>query len=159
MLRRISQAVTQIDTEITAIAERMFATMHYGPGAVGIAAIQIGEPLRIVTMDCSPRQKKSYGPITLINPEIIAEEGEKLVREGCLSLPNYLGTVLRAKRVTVEALDLGGEQQSYSFKGLEAICAQHEIDHLNGKLFIDRVRSLTEDVQFRFPVPTVSGTV
>ena len=117
--------------------------MRAGSGGVGIAAPQVGENLRLVVVDCSEslRPCKNHGLIYLTNPTIESTEGETLGREGCLSVPDWVGMVPRAKMIRISYDDLDGKRQSIEATGFEARVIQHEIDHLDGVLFIDRVIS------------------
>jgi peptide deformylase len=120
-------------------------TMHASPGCVGIAAPQIGVALRIALVDVTPKHP-GHGHLLLINPTLVAAEGERLGREGCLSLPAYTANVRRAEHVVVEALDAAGTRRVYDASGFEATAVQHEMDHLDGILFVHRVASLTHDL-------------
>ena len=117
--------------------------MRAGPGGVGIAAPQVGENLRLVVVDCSQslRPCKNHGLLYLANPAIESSEGETLGREGCLSVPDWVGMVPRAKNITLSFDDLNGDRQRIEAIGFEARVIQHEIDHLDGVLFIDRIVS------------------
>ena len=149
-LRQISVPVTDLAAAQEIVAD-LIDTMQDAGHSVGIAAPQIGVNLRIVVMDCSARVKKSLGLLVLINPEVIANEGEYSMREGCMSLPEYIGTVSRPRRVTVRGLDREGQVIEVLAKKFEAMVIQHEIDHLDGILFIDRVSSLKTDMLRRKP--------
>ena len=126
------------------LVEDMFETMYDAPG-IGLAAIQIGEPKRIVTMDLAKKDEPKE-PQVFINPELISESGDKNVHEeGCLSIPEYYEEVERPAAVRVRYLDLDGKQHEIEADGLLATCIQHEIDHLNGVLFIDHISKLKRD--------------
>jgi peptide deformylase len=112
--------------------------MYAAPG-IGLAAIQVGIGLRIIVIDISDEHDQ---PLCLINPEILSRYGEEEMEEGCLSVPGYYETVKRAERVRVQALDRDGEPFELEVDGLLAVCIQHEIDHLDGKLFVDYLSSL-----------------
>lgn len=142
-LREISQPVTRFDDELHALLSELQAAMDAGPGGVGIAAPQIGEARRIVIVDCSRAQRpcKNHGRLHMINPRIEEYEGEVLGREGCLSVPDWVGMVKRARRITVCFRDASGREQRIEAKGFEARVIQHELDHLDGILFIDKVLS------------------
>jgi peptide deformylase len=143
-LRLVSEAVPRVDDEVRQLVSDMFETMYEAPG-VGLAAIQIGVPKRVVTVDAT-RGEEPKQPIALINPEIVWSSGEKIVHEeGCLSIPEYLDEVERAERVKVRFLDLDGKQQEIEADGLLARVVQHEIDHINGVLFIDHLSKLKRD--------------
>lgn len=155
ILRAKSMPVSEMNEEIRQIIRDMTETMYASPGCVGIAAPQVGFPLRIFVMDVSRKvgPQKNHGLVTLVNPEIIYKEGEKITREGCLSIPDFLGNVKRARRVIVKGLNLDGKGIEILSRDLEAIAVQHEVDHLDGMLFIHRISSLTTDLVRRKPVP------
>lgn len=132
VLREVAKKVPKITPNIVKLLENMADTMRDGDG-VGLAAPQIGISKRVVVIDVGD------GLIELINPEIISSEGEEIDCEGCLSIPGIQGDVIRAKKVTVEALNRFGKKFSVTGEGLLARCLQHEIDHLNGVLFIDKI--------------------
>jgi peptide deformylase len=115
---------------------------------VGIAAPQIDELVRIVVVDCSehPKAKRNNGLLVLVNPEVVRSSGAEVAREGCLSIPDLTANVRRATEIAVEAATPVGERVSIESVGFEARCLLHEIDHLDGVLFLDRVDSLTADV-------------
>ena len=148
ILRAKSKPVLNIDEEVRRIINDMTETMYASPNCVGVAAPQVGYPLRIFVMDVSRKigPKKNHGLIALINPVLIYSEGEKITKEGCLSIPDFLGNVKRARGVIVKGLNPEGQEVEIISKGLEAIALQHEIDHLDGMLFIHRVSSLTTDL-------------
>jgi peptide deformylase len=126
----------------------MVETMNHHPHCVGLAAPQVGKPWRVVTMDASRLTKPGthHGSLILLNPWIVRRTGQTLLREGCLSIPDYTGNVVRATAVEVHAQDRNGQFLGIKAEGFEAIVFQHEIDHLDGKLFLDRVASLETDV-------------
>ena len=142
-LRRKAEVVTCFDAELEALFKRLELTMRAGPGGVGIAASQVGENLRLVVVDCSQslRPCKNHGLLYLANPVIESSEGETLGREGCLSVPDWVGMVPRAKNIRLSYDDLNGERQHIEATGFEARVIQHEIDHLDGVLFVDRIVS------------------
>ena len=126
-----------VDDRIRKLAEDMLETMYDAPG-IGLAAPQIGGLDRIIVMDCVKDENEAPKPMILINPEIIAASDDKNVyEEGCLSIPDQFAEVTRPKEVQVRWMDLNGNEQNQEFDGLWSTCVQHEIDHLNGKLFID----------------------
>ena len=126
-----------VDDRIRKLADDMLETMYDAPG-IGLAAPQIGVLDRIIVMDCVKDEDEAPNPMVLINPEIIAVSDETNVyEEGCLSIPDQFAEVTRPKQVQVRWMDLNGGEQNQEFDGLWATCVQHEIDHLNGKLFID----------------------
>jgi peptide deformylase len=143
-LRLVSKPVAKIDAAVRTLVEQMFETMYEAPG-IGLAAIQIGEPRRVVTMDLAKKDEPKQ-PRVFINPELIAKSDEKSTHEeGCLSIPEFYEEVERPARVTVRYLDLDGQQHETEVDGLLATCIQHEVDHLNGVLFIDHISKLKRD--------------
>lgn len=146
-LKQVSKPVTVFDETLFNFAQRLKQTMEAGPGAVGIAAPQTGHAIRLVILDVPCRKKStSHGRLFLVNPEIEAWEGMDKGREGCLSVPDYTGNVIRARQIVVTAQDLEGQTQRYEMCGFEARAAQHEIDHLDGFLFLDRLVSRRNDL-------------
>lgn len=145
VLRRVSEPIKKTDKTVPSLVKRLISVMRRQPGGVGIAAPQIGVLKRIAIIDISPKvsDKKL---LILINPKIITFEKETVTREGCMSLPDYTANVSRAERIYVKWLDLDFKERELLTSGLEARCIQHEIDHLNGLLFVDRVSSLKRDV-------------
>src|SRR5919107_2344258 len=140
-LRLISEPVKEITSEIRRLADDMLETMYDAPG-VGLAAIQIGVPIRMVTIDVS-KSEDEHQPLVLINPEIVwASEEKRVYEEGCLSIPEYYEEVERPGRVKYRYRDLNGEVVEGEADGVLATCVQHEIDHLNGVLFIDYLSKL-----------------
>lgn len=140
-LRNKTQPVEQIDGELQTHIENMAATMYHAPG-VGLAAIQVGLDKSLLVYDISPDEEGRHIHV-LINPTIISQEGEILSEnEGCLSVPDYRANVKRAARILVEAVDREGNPQRFEADGMLAIVLQHEIDHLNGTLFIDHISAL-----------------
>jgi peptide deformylase len=143
-LRVVSKPVEKVDAAVRKLAEDMFETMYEAPG-IGLAAIQIGEPLRLVTMDLAKKEDEK-APQVFINPEITWSSDEMYTHEeGCLSIPEYYEEVERPAKVRVKYLDLDGKPQEVEADGLLATCLQHEIDHLNGVLFIDHLSKLKRD--------------
>jgi len=143
-LRQVSEPVRKIDAGIRALVHDMFETMYDAPG-IGLAAIQIGAPKRVVTMDLAKKEDPK-SPQVFVNPEIVwASEEKATYEEGCLSIPEYYGDVERPAQVKVKFLDLDGEPREIEADGLLATCLQHEIDHLNGVLFIDHLSKLKRD--------------
>jgi peptide deformylase len=130
------------------VAADLVDTMRSYPRCVGIAAPQIDEPVRMVAVDVSehPKGEGGSGLLVLVNPRVVAASGAEVAREGCLSIPALTANVRRAVTVTVEAVSPAGEPVSVASEGFEARCLQHEIDHLDGILFLDRVDSLEHDV-------------
>ena len=143
-LRLVSAPVTSIDAETRQLVEDMFATMYAAPG-IGLAAIQVGVPKRVVTLDLAKKDEPPQ-PQVFINPEITWRSEEKgIYEEGCLSIPEYYEEVERPARVKVKFLDLAGKPMEIEADGLLATCIQHEVDHLNGILFIDHISKLKRD--------------
>src|SRR5215204_404185 len=143
-LRLVSKPVGKIDAATKQLVEDMFETMSDAPG-IGLAAIQIGEPKRIVTMDLAKKDEPKQ-PQVFINPELISHSaGKNVHEEGCLSIPEYYEEVERPAEVKVRYLDLDGNKHEVEAHGLLATCIQHEIDHLNGVLFIDHISKLKRD--------------
>lgn len=143
-LRLVSKPVAKIDSSVRALVEDMFETMYDAPG-IGLAAIQVAEPIRVVTMDLAKKDDPKE-PRVFINPELIGRSDEKNTHEeGCLSIPEYYEEVERPAAVRVRYLDLGGKEHELEADGLLATCLQHEIDHLNGVLFIDHISKLKRD--------------
>jgi peptide deformylase len=135
------------DAEVRDLVPRMFATMYRAPG-IGLAAPQVGRLLRVITIDLMPDEKPA--PITLINPEIVGVSQELATREeGCLSLPGQYADVTRPAHVRVRYLDLRGARQEIEADGLLSTCLQHEIDHLDGVLFVDRISALKRNMLLR----------
>lgn len=138
-----------IDDALRAAAQDLLDTMDScPPRTVGIAAPQIGVLSRLTIVDTSrnPKHPGGHGLLVLVNPRIVAQEGEQFFREGCLSLPDYTANIRRFQSVTVEALGLDGGVISVSAEGFEAVVLQHEIDHLDGVLFLDRVSNMKTDL-------------
>jgi peptide deformylase len=147
-LRKTARAVTPDDAaELKTLIPAMYATMYQAPG-IGLAAPQVGKLLRLVVIDLAP--DKVPAPITLINPEIIAKSEEKATREeGCLSLPEQYAEVTRPAWVKVKYQDEHGAEHKIEAEGLLAACIQHEIDHLNGVLFVDYLSPLKRNILLR----------
>ena len=147
-LRLVSKPVETVTPEIRRLADDMFETMYDAPG-IGLAAIQVAQPLRLITMDLAKRDESGETtpqPHVFINPEIIAHsEDLSVYEEGCLSIPEYYEEVERPARVRVRYLDLDGKLHEEDAEGLFATCIQHEIDHLNGVLFVDYLSKLKRD--------------
>jgi len=143
-LRLVSKPVAKIDSATRKLVEDMFETMYDAPG-IGLAAIQVGEPKRIVTLDLA-KKDDPRNPQAFINPELVWQSKEVGIHEeGCLSIPEYYEEVERPAEVKVRYLDLDGKPREIEANGLLATCLQHEIDHLNGVLFIDHISKLKRD--------------
>jgi peptide deformylase len=143
-LRSVSKPVVEIGDEIRTLVADMFETMYKAPG-IGLAAIQVGVPSRVIVMDLSKREAEAE-PRVFINPEITWSSDEKSpYEEGCLSIPDVHEDVERPTRVKIRYLDLDGKLQEADAEGLFATCIQHEVDHLNGVLFIDHISKLKRE--------------
>ena len=139
-LKLKAQPVERVDDNIRQLMDDMLETMYAAPG-IGLAAPQVGVSKRIIVVDVS-REDEELQPLKLANPEIIESEGEQVYEEGCLSVPEYVADVTRAELIKVSALNHEGQAIIIEATGLMAICLQHEIDHLNGTLFIDHISRL-----------------
>ncbi len=137
-LRNLAEPVEIFDAALAALVDDMFATMYEAPG-IGLAAIQVDVQQRVVVIDTTEDRSN---PICLINPEILEQEGEERSEEGCLSVPGIYELVKRATKIKLKAQDLEGDLFELEAEGLLAICIQHEIDHLDGKLFVDYISGL-----------------
>jgi peptide deformylase len=137
-LRTVAKLVETVDASIKKLVDDMFDTMYEAPG-IGLAATQVNVHKQVIVIDISEEKNQ---PLCLINPEIIAEEGTESCDEGCLSVPDVYETVERSEKVTVKALDQNGDEYTLDADELLAVCIQHEIDHLKGKLFVDYLSSL-----------------
>jgi peptide deformylase len=146
-LRQVSEPVERFDAALQARIDDLEETRLAGPGAVGIAAPQVGWLQRVLIIDVSGRRKtKSHGHLILVNPEITEWDGFAIGREGCLSVPDYTGNVVRAERIKLDALDRDGNALHFEMEGFEARAVQHEMDHLDGLLFLDRLVSRRQDL-------------
>ena len=144
-LRLVSAPVTVFDKPLRALVDDMFQTMYEAPG-IGLAGIQIGEPLRVITIDVAGKDDPK-APQVFINPEIVWTSDEtSTYEEGCLSIPEYYEEVERPAQVRVKYLDADGKAHEIEADGLLATCLQHEIDHINGVLFIDHISKLKRDM-------------
>lgn len=139
-LRTKAKPVEKVDDSVRLLVDDMFETMYEAPG-IGLAAIQVNVAKRVVVIDISEEHDQ---PQCFINPEILERTGEETMEEGCLSVPGYYDTVTRAETVKVRALDRDGEPFELDADGLLAVCIQHEIDHLDGKLFVDYLSKLKQ---------------
>ena len=145
ILRKKSLQVDKIDKEIKKLMDDMLETMYKAPG-IGLAAVQIGVLKRVVVMDIS-RETDKKEPMYFVNPEIVWQSNEKTIyEEGCLSIPNQFANIERSEKCTVKYLDYFGAEKEIKAEGLLATCIQHEIDHLNGILFIDYLSKLKKDI-------------
>ena len=137
-LRTRAQPVEHVDAEVRKLIDDMFETMYAAPG-IGLAATQVNVHKRVLVVDISETRDQ---PLALINPELVKREGVEETEEGCLSVPGYYDKVTRAERIRVRALDRNGKTIEMNADGLLAVCIQHEIDHLDGKLFVDYLSDL-----------------
>ena len=145
LLRQVSKPIERVDAETKRLAQDMLDTMYDAPG-IGLAAVQIGVERRMLVIDVS-REDEERTPLVFINPEILTSSDDRSVyEEGCLSIPDYYAEVERPAKVTVKYIDRDGKVQMVEAEGLLATCLQHEIDHLNGVLFIDHISRLKRDM-------------
>ena len=139
-LKKVAAPVKIIDDSIKRLARDMAETMYEAPG-IGLAATQVDVHLRVVVIDISETRDQL---LVLINPEVVESDGSQVCEEGCLSVPGIYDKVERAERVTLKYLDLDGKQRTMEAVGLLAVCIQHEIDHLNGIVFVDHLSQLKQ---------------
>lgn len=148
VLRQVSTKIEQVNDDIRSLADDMLATMYDAPG-IGLAAIQVGVPKRMLVIDLS-KEGEDKKPQIFINPEILAVSDDRSIyEEGCLSIPDYYAEVERPARISVKHIDLQGKEQMVDAEGVLATCLQHEIDHLNGVLFIDHISRLKREMVIR----------
>ncbi len=148
LLRQMSKPVERVDDSLRKLADDMLETMYDAPG-IGLAAIQVGLPLRLLVIDLA-KEDEEPAPHVFVNPEILHGSDERSVyEEGCLSIPEYYAEVERPAKVRVKYVDRDGKAQEMAAEGLMATCLQHEIDHLNGVLFIDHISKLKRDMVMR----------
>ena len=148
-LKAVCEPCSEVDDAVRAAAQDLLDTMDAcPPRTVGIAAPQIGVLSRLAIVDTSrnPKYPTGHGLLALVNPTIMASDGEQFFREGCLSLPDYTANIKRHAHIAVAALNLDGEPITLEAEGFEAVVLQHEIDHLDGVLFLDRVANLKTDL-------------
>ncbi len=149
VLKQVCTPVATLSPEIEALVQDLVDTMYAAGHSVGVAAPQIGETKRVVVVDVSHSKMgrdNNHGLLVMINPEILEHEGKKRMREGCMSVPDYTGNVVRAERIVVQFTDRQGSERVIEADGFEAVAIQHEIDHLDGLLFLDRVADRKADV-------------
>jgi peptide deformylase len=146
-LQQPAAPVTQFDADVARLIDDMVDTMYAAPG-VGLAAPQVGVPLRVCVIDLSVG-KRGGELLALVNPEFVERDGMQLEEEGCLSLPGFTASVARPRRAVVRALDREGQERLITGEGLLARALQHELDHLDGTLFLDRLRGLKRDLMVR----------
>ena len=145
ILRQVSKPLERVDASVRKLADNMLATMYDAPG-IGLAAIQIGEPVRMLVIDLA-KEDETPAPQVFINPEVLdSSDARSVYEEGCLSIPDYYAEVERPASVRVKYLDRDGKLQEIEAEGLMATCLQHEIDHLTGVLFIDHISKLKRDM-------------
>lgn len=145
LLKKRAHRIERIDGAILGLLEDLIDTMKAGPGSVGVAAPQIGVSLSACVIDVSGNRNgkdNNHGLLAMLNPEIIASSGLSVMREGCMSVPDYTGDVERATNITISYMDQAGVVQTLEASGFEAVAIQHEMDHLDGILFLDRIISL-----------------
>ncbi|MCK0140949.1 peptide deformylase [Aliiroseovarius sp. F20344] len=141
-LKKVAEAVPDLSDDLRVLADDMLETMYDAPG-IGLAAPQIGVLKRLIVLDCVRDENEPPQPMIMFNPEVIQSSDDlNVYEEGCLSIPEQFAEVTRPKEVSVRWLDRDGNVQEREFDGLWATCVQHEIDHLNGKLFIDYLKPL-----------------
>ncbi len=145
-LRAVSQPIAEVTDEIRALANDLLEVIYDEPG-IGLAAPQVGEPVRLIVVDPQWTQEGAErDPLVLVNPEIHDPQGRIVWTEGCLSVPDFEAEVERAERVRLQARDLDGNEITIEASDLQAVCFQHEIDHLDGILFIDRISRLSRSL-------------
>ena len=145
VLKKLCHKVEAIDKAIHSLIEDLIDTMQAGPGSVGVAAPQIGVTLRVCVVDVSASRNgkdNNHGLLCMINPVIMGQSGAAIMREGCMSVPDYTGDVERATEITVRFQEPDGNEREVVASGFEAVAIQHEMDHLDGVLFLDRIVSL-----------------
>jgi peptide deformylase len=148
-LQQVSKPIDEVTDEIRTLAGNMLEVMYGEPG-IGLAAPQLGELVRLIVVDTEwTEEDAERNPLVLVNPQLVAREGEITWTEGCLSVPDFQADVERAERVALEARDLEGQVVEISAEGIQAVCFQHEIDHLDGILFIDRISRLKREMYAR----------
>jgi peptide deformylase len=147
LLHQPASTVTSFDDDLQRLVDDMIQTMYAAPG-IGLAATQVGMPLRVFVVDISVGRNAAE-LMTVVNPEFVERDGMQLEEEGCLSLPGFNATVVRPSRAVVRGVDRHGEPLTIEGKGLLARALQHEIDHLDGMLFVDRLRGLKRDMIVR----------
>ncbi len=155
ILKHPTRRIERFDAATRRLIDAMISTMRHHPRCVGLAAPQVGRSVRLAVMDASqhPKADATHGLLILVNPALDQMEGGSIGREGCLSVPDLTANVRRAARVRLSAQDQAGAAYSVWLEGFEAVVVQHEVDHLDGALFLDRVANLRADV---FPRKTYS---
>lgn len=148
-LKNLCEPVTELNDECAALVQDLLDTMLAAGHSVGVAAPQIGVARRVVVVDVSNSKlgrDNNHGQLVMINPEILEQSGQKAMREGCMSVPDYTGNVARAEEILAQFQDRCGTVRVIRASGFEAVAIQHELDHLDGLLFLDRVTSLKTDL-------------
>jgi peptide deformylase len=148
VLRKVAAPVTELTPELVKLVEDMAETMYSDDG-VGLAAPQVGASVRLIVCDPVPADEQGKDLLVLFNPEITAKDGEVEWEEGCLSVPEVNGWVTRAERVSVKGFDQDFKPVAFEAEGLKAVCLQHELDHLDGKLFFDRLGPIKRKLLLR----------
>ncbi|MEI7542849.1 MAG: peptide deformylase [bacterium] len=148
VLREKTRFVKTFDNSLNLFTQSLTEFMYINKGCVGLAAPQVGELIRVVVVNATGHKKvtKTSGLLVLVNPEIISFSGSTINREGCLSVPDFTGNVERANQIKIKYQDIHGKSNSLETSGFEAVILQHEIDHLDGVLFIDRIRNSKRDL-------------
>jgi peptide deformylase len=152
ILKQVAEPVETVDESVVDVIQDLVDTMLESGHSVGVAAPQIGELCRVVVVDVSKSKlgkDNNHGLLEMVNPEIIEKSGSKMMREGCMSVPDYTGNVTRAEHIVVEFIGRKGQLRVIEASGFEAVAIQHELDHLDGMLFLDRVSSLKTDLYRR----------
>jgi peptide deformylase len=152
ILKQVAEPVDQIDDDLVEVVQDLVDTMLDAGHSVGVAAPQIGVLQRVMVVDVSKSKlgrDNNHGLLEMVNPEIIERSGSKMMREGCMSVPDYTGNVTRAEHIVVEFTNRNGQLRVIEASGFEAVAIQHELDHLDGLLFLDRVSSLKTDLYRR----------
>ena len=145
VLKTVCPAVDRIDAAVLGLIADLVDTMHAGPGSVGVAAPQIGAAKRVCVVDVSKNRygkENNHGLLLMVNPELVERSGAAVMREGCMSVPDYTGDVERATEVVLRFTQPDGALREFTATGFEAVAIQHEMDHLDGMLFLDRIGSL-----------------
>ena len=152
ILKQVAEPVEEIDESIVAVVQDLVDTMLDAGHSVGVAAPQIGVLQRVMVVDVSSSKlgrDNNHGLLEMVNPEIVERSGSKMMREGCMSVPDYTGNVTRAEHIVIEFTNRNGQLRVIEANGFEAVAIQHELDHLDGLLFLDRVSSLKTDLYRR----------
>jgi peptide deformylase len=150
VLKQVAVCVLDVDASVRELIQDLVDTMTAAGHSVGVAATQIGDLRRVAVVDVSAsklgREQQNHGLLEMVNPTILERSGSRVFREGCMSVPDYTGNVTRAEHIVVEFTDRSGRRRVVEANGFEAVAIQHELDHLDGQLFLDRVSSLKTDL-------------